>query len=183
MFITFEGPDGVGKTTLSIMLAHTIGAVPTSAAKGTEFAKSIYDKYIAKDASLDPIVQQHLFLAMHRQHLVEVVKPAISRGAHVVCDRYLDSFFAYGDMGIHGWQDLYRPIEPVEPDITFLLWRENVEVDTTNEDKFDAMSKADRERIHGRFLILQDIFPDRIKLINTDQSPANAIDDILDYLS
>lgn len=132
MFITFEGPEGSGKTSViknvydyltkrgyEIILTREPGGTPIA----EEIRNVILDK---KNTNLDARAEALLYAASRRQHLVEKVWPALKEGKIVLCDRFLDSSLAYqgGARGI-GVEEILNvnlfATEGFYPDLTFLL--------------------------------------------------------------
>jgi dTMP kinase len=105
MFITFEGPEGSGKTTqIQRLGAHLQSAgvecIVTKEPGGTPISDRI--RAIVLDSAstgMDAWAEVLLYSASRRQHVVEKIRPAIARGAHVLCDRYTDATIAYQGYG------------------------------------------------------------------------------------
>ncbi|MCH5172316.1 MAG: dTMP kinase [Erysipelotrichales bacterium] len=101
MFITFEGPEGSGKTTVSNIIVNRLEklgykVIKTREPGGTPIAEAIRNVILdPKNTNLDPRAEALLYAASRRQHLVEKVWPAVSEGKIVICDRFLDSSLAY----------------------------------------------------------------------------------------
>ncbi|WP_342433788.1 dTMP kinase [Neobacillus sp. FSL H8-0543] len=97
VFITFEGPDGAGKTTILKMVANQLkDALVTREPGGIDIAEQIRNVILAKEnTAMDPRTEALLYAAARRQHLVEKVKPALEAGKVVLCDRFVDSSLAY----------------------------------------------------------------------------------------
>ena len=101
MFITFEGPEGSGKTSVAkkvveSLIADGFDIVFTREPGGTPIAEQIRHVILDKaNTALDARAEALLYAASRRQHLVEKVWPALSRGQIVICDRFLDSSLAY----------------------------------------------------------------------------------------
>jgi len=133
-FITVEGPDGSGKTTAARHLADRLRAAghetvltgePGGTALGEEVRRLLLHLRDVSDA-LDPRADALLFAAARSQHTAEVIRPALERGAWVVCARYVDSSLAYqgGGYGID-LEELRRlqafATYETRPDLTILL--------------------------------------------------------------
>lgn len=105
MFITFEGPEGSGKSTQiqrlgAWMEERGIDCIVTKEPGGTPIADKIRAIVLdSASAELDPWAEVLLYSASRRQHTVEKIRPALARGAHVLCDRYIDATIAYQGYG------------------------------------------------------------------------------------
>jgi dTMP kinase len=101
IFITMEGPEGAGKTTMiNMVVEHLkkkgINAIQTREPGGIDIAEKIRNIILAKEnTAMDPRTEALLYAAARRQHLVEKIKPALESGAIVICDRFIDSSLAY----------------------------------------------------------------------------------------
>ncbi|MFA5421625.1 MAG: dTMP kinase [Bacilli bacterium] len=101
MFITFEGPEGSGKTSVAneivrLLISKGYDVLYTREPGGTPIAEEIRGIILdKKNTALDPRAEALLYAASRRQHLVEKVWPAIEQGRIVICDRFLDSSLAY----------------------------------------------------------------------------------------
>jgi dTMP kinase len=103
MFVTFEGIDGSGKTTQAALLARSlredgVEVVATREPGGTPLGEQIRDLVLHGD-HVAPWAEAALYAASRAQHVEEVIRPALDRGATVVCDRYVDSSVAYQGVG------------------------------------------------------------------------------------
>jgi dTMP kinase len=103
MFVTFEGLDGSGKTTQAALLAESlredgVEVVVTRQPGGTPLGAQIRDLVLHGD-HVAPWAEAALYAASRAQHVDEVIRPALDRGATVVCDRYVDSSVAYQGVG------------------------------------------------------------------------------------
>src|SRR5215211_139481 len=99
MFVTFEGVDGSGKTTQARLLAERLReegreVVETREPGGTQLGERIRE-LVLHGGDVAPWAEAALFAAARAQLVDEVVRPALERGADVVCDRYIDSSLAY----------------------------------------------------------------------------------------
>jgi dTMP kinase len=98
LFITLEGIDGAGKSTHLAALAQWWGArgrevVLTREPGGTPLAERLREMVLHE--SMDPLTETLLVFAARREHVTRVIKPALARGAIVLCDRFTDATFAY----------------------------------------------------------------------------------------
>lgn len=107
MFITFEGPDGSGKSTVikkvyEKLINDGYPIVLTREPGGTPIAEKIRNVILDNDnTALDARTEALLYAASRRQHLVEKIRPALKEGKIVLCDRFLDSSLAYQGGGRH----------------------------------------------------------------------------------
>jgi dTMP kinase len=101
LFITLEGPEGAGKTTIITMLTGELEkrgyhVLHTREPGGIDIAEKIRNVILDKEhTAMDPKTEALLYAAARRQHLVEKVEPALERGEIVLCDRFVDSSLAY----------------------------------------------------------------------------------------
>lgn len=98
VFITFEGIDGAGKSSHVQPLADAFRAqgravVVTREPGGTQLAEEL--RKLALNEPMDPLAEALVMFAARRDHLVEVIEPALARGDVVLCDRFTDATFAY----------------------------------------------------------------------------------------
>src|SRR3954470_12238666 len=103
-FITFDGPDGAGKTTQAARLADALRArgievLATREPGGTALGERIRDVLLAPGASIDPLADALLFNAARRQLVAQVIEPALAAGTTVICARFADSTKAYQGYG------------------------------------------------------------------------------------
>ena len=101
IFITIEGPEGAGKTTIIEMLLEKLESegypiMKTREPGGIEISEQIRNVILNKNnTAMDGRTEALLYAAARRQHLVEKVLPAIEQGFIVLCDRFIDSSLAY----------------------------------------------------------------------------------------
>lgn len=115
LFITFEGPEGAGKTTVLHMVSEYlknkgVNCVTTREPGGIEISEKIRGIILDnKNTNMDPRTEALLYAAARRQHLTEKVVPAINEGCIVLCDRFIDSSLAYqGYAREIGIDDIYN---------------------------------------------------------------------------
>ncbi|MGI6751421.1 MAG: dTMP kinase [Anaerovoracaceae bacterium] len=105
LFITFEGPDGAGKTTQISYLEDYfkkagIDVVMTREPGGTRIGERIRDIILDNDhTEMDSMTETLLYAAARAQHVAEVIAPALDQGKVVICDRFVDSSIAYQSWG------------------------------------------------------------------------------------
>ena len=130
--ITLEGVEGVGKSTCvphiaEFLRGRGVEVVTTREPGGTSIAESIRELLLwSEQEALDSVTELLLHFASRRQHLCEVIQPALDRGAFVVCDRFTDATHAYQGGGrglpaewIHSLSDMVHP--NLKPDLTLLF--------------------------------------------------------------
>ncbi len=102
LFISFEGIDGAGKSSHVQPLANAFRAqrrsvTVTREPGGTPLAEQL--RSLVLNAAMDPLTEALLMFAARRDHLLEVIEPALARGDVVLCDRFADATFAYQGHG------------------------------------------------------------------------------------
>lgn len=188
MFIVFEGIDGTGKSTQVKLLADALQAQgrevivskePTDGPHGTRLRQSAETGRLSAQEELD------LFHLDRKEHVENLIKPALARGAVVILDRYFFSTMAY--QGIRGFDPIkirktneaFAPLPDhvfiLELDLNTALSRIGVRDGEANEfEQRDALQKC-----HDVFAALDDDF---IKRINAAQSPEQVHREIVDFL-
>lgn len=180
IFITFEGPDGAGKSTIIQMVANEIKNVQlTREPGGIDIAEQIRRVILDKEnTAMDPRTEALLYAAARRQHLIEKVKPALEAGKVVLCDRFVDSSLAYQGyargLGIDEVFSINQfAIEQMMPDLTIYFDIEpELGLGRINKNKGREVNRLDLEAIdfhqkvrEGYYQII-DRFPDRIVKID-----------------
>ncbi len=131
-FITFEGPDGSGKTTVSTAVFKQLtemgyDVLHTREPGGIDIAEQIREIILnPKNTAMDQRTEALLYAASRRQHLVEKILPALNEGKIVLCDRFVDSSLAYQGYGRHlGEEEIFKindfAIEGLLPEKTIYL--------------------------------------------------------------
>ncbi len=183
MFVTFEGGDGSGKTTQAALLAERLRAegsevVLTREPGGTELGERIRD-LLLHAGHVAPWAEAALFAASRAQHVDEVIRPALARGAVVVCDRYLDSSLAYQGiargLGLEAVLELnLAAVGGLLPDRTFLLLLDPGESRSRLGDQPDRIEREDdgfRESVDAAYRELARRFPERIVALDGRRAP------------
>ncbi|MBI0581145.1 dTMP kinase [Neobacillus cucumis] len=155
MFITFEGPDGAGKTTIISMVARQYeDAILTREPGGIDIAEQIRGVILNQEnTAMDPRTEALLYAAARRQHLIEKVKPALGEGKVVFCDRFVDSSLAYQGyargLGIDEVLNINQfAIENMMPDLTIYFDIEpEVGLKRINKNKGREINRLDLENL------------------------------------
>jgi dTMP kinase len=180
VFITFEGPDGAGKTTILSMVAnHFKEAMVTREPGGIDIAEQIRKVILNKEnTAMDPRTEALLYAAARRQHLIEKVKPALEEGKMVLCDRFVDSSLAYQgyarDLGIDEvWSINQFAIEMLMPQLTIYFDIEpELGLKRINKNKDREINRLDLEnlefhqKVRDGYYLLMERFPDRMVRID-----------------
>jgi dTMP kinase len=193
LFITFEGVEGSGKSTQVSLLAARLRelgreVVTTREPGGTPTGEMIRD-ILQHHKSQEPITERTealLFAASRAQHVARVIRPAVDRGAVVICDRYLDSTLAYQGFGRSMPLDGLRAIngfgiEGMQPGLTLLLdldvvdalarMRRRQQELAVAADRFEREASAFHQRVRDGFLALAAAEPARFRIVNANQEP------------
>ncbi len=185
MFISFEGIEGSGKSTLIAALAAELRAagadvLVTREPGGTPFGDAVRAVFIDPAMRIDALAESYLMNASRAQLVADVIAPALKTGSIILCDRFFDATVAY--QGFGRGLDIEMLIrlslvatQSIAPDITFLL---DVDVATSRErlrlrGAFDRLEREDdafHERVRGGYLDLARRF-DRIVSLDGSQAP------------
>ncbi|GEK72323.1 MULTISPECIES: dTMP kinase [Halomonas] len=194
-FITLEGGEGVGKSTnLAWVAAHLeargLEVVRTREPGGTPRAEAIRGLLLdpASDEPLDADAELLLVFAARAQHLARVVRPALERGAWVVCDRFTDATFAYqgGGRGIPAERiaELEAFVQQgLQPDLTLLLdmpmaaaqrrLEGRLEHSGGQRDRFERERGEFFEAVRQAYLARAAAAPERIAVVDADRALAD----------
>ena len=190
-FITFEGGEGGGKSTQLKALAERleragIEAVSTREPGGSYGAESIRDLLVTGAADRwSPVTETLLMYAARRDHVERVIRPALERGAWVICDRFADSTRAYQGAGGGTDPALIEALEThvmgkVRPDLTLILdlpvaeGLRRAHHRAGAETRFESKGAAFHERLRQGFLAIARAEPERCAVIDASQ-PLNAV--------
>ena len=194
LFVTFEGGDGVGKTTQAALLEEWLAArgrivVRTREPGGTEVGVLIRDIVLHHRGEVAPRAEALLYAADRAHHVETVVRPALERGEVVIQDRYLDSSVAYQGAGRVLGRAEVRDLslwatEGLLPDLTVLLdldpslARERLDADDKPFDRLEAEQSAFHDSVRAEFLALADAEPGRFLVLDASRVPADLATDI-----
>lgn len=196
-FITIEGAEGMGKSSVikticDTFAAHQIEYILTREPGGTELGEKIRDLLLADYAeTMMPLTEALLFFAGREQNITQLIKPALSAGKWVLSDRFTDSSIAYQEAGRGVSQDkMAALIEWVQgdcvPDVTLLL-DAPIEVGlerikARSKDRIENESIEFFKRVRTRYLELAKAHPERYRIINSDQPIAAVQNDVSQLL-
>lgn len=183
-FISFEGIDGAGKTTHIDAVEQAWRAaghevVRTREPGGTALAESLRELVLHQP--MDALTEALLVFAARRDHVQQVIAPALARGAWVLCDRFTDATFAYQGAGrgfdlqvlaqLEGWVQ-----QGLQPELTLLFDLPPAVAaarlrDARQPDRFESLDEAFFERVRGGYLARQAADPQRFALVQADAAP------------
>lgn len=195
--ITFEGGEGAGKSTQASLLAdaldrHVDEVVRTREPGGTPSAEAVRRLLVEGDAGRwQPLTEVLLHYAARSEHVHALIRPALSRGAWIVCDRFADSTLAYQGYGLGVAHDLIADIDRLvlnglRPDLTFIL---DLPAETGlgraarragGEERYERMSLTLHQRLRTGFLEIARANPDRCVVIDATADPESVRSEIWD---
>ena len=194
-FITFEGVEGVGKSTQCLLLAQNLqntlkkNVVQTREPGGTELGEALREVLLNPEVpSMTEMSELLLMFAARAEHLARVIKPALASGNIVLCDRFTDASFAYqgGGRGVDPKQ-----IEKLEklvqgsftPDLTILL---DMDVETglaraaarSDKDRFEKEKAQFFQRVRAAYLHRAEAEAKRFAIIDASKDVDNISSEI-----
>ncbi|MDB5370721.1 MAG: dTMP kinase [Roseomonas sp.] len=185
-FITLEGGEGAGKTTLARRLADALASVGlpvlrTREPGGSPGAEALRGLMLHGRVAWDPVAEAMLMFAARREHVARTIRPALDAGIWVICDRFADSTLAYQCYG-HGldaavWHKLADvALEGFAPDATLVL---DVPLETgmaralarALPDRFERLGHEFHGRVRDAFRAIAADNPRRCVLLDAGQTP------------
>lgn len=201
-FITFEGGEGTGKTTqIGRLAVHLEGlgrtVVVTREPGGTPVAEAA--RAVLLDPALEPDGLTELFLleAARRDHVENVVVPALERGEVVLCDRYADSSTVYQGMVRGLGEELVIQLNrlatsDLDPDLTIVFdldpeagvtrARSRNETGDGSESRLDDEPAEFHRRVREGFIRLAELHPERVRVVDASGGPEEVFDRLLAFL-
>jgi dTMP kinase len=191
VFITLEGIEGSGKSTQVRKLAERIpNAVVTKEPGGTPTADRIRAILLDTAATIDPVAELFLFAASRRQHVMEVIRPALDAGRVVLCDRFTDATLAYQGFGRLLDLDRLRWLndwatDSLRPDLTLIFdlpeetglarARSRNASAPVDEGRFETEDIRFFRRVREGYLTLAAAGPDRYAVIDAAGTPEEVL--------
>ncbi|TAK92041.1 MAG: dTMP kinase [Burkholderiaceae bacterium] len=184
-FITFEGIDGAGKSTHIAAFADALRArghvvTLTREPGGTPLGESLRDLLLHTRTAMHPETEALLMFAARREHIAQVIEPALTRGEMVISDRFSDASFAYQSGGrgvpVEKLEQLEQWTHPqLQPDLTLLF---DLPPDTAEQrrqgardaDRFEAEQQDFFARVRAAYLDRARKHAQRIHVIDAHQS-------------
>lgn len=195
-FITLEGMDGAGKSThipniLAALKTRGLEVVSTREPGGTALGEHLRELLLHEVMHAE--TETLLMFAARREHIANVIAPALARGAYVLSDRFTDATYAY-QCGAKGVKDTKIEIleqwvqEGLQPDITLLF---DVPVEVSIErlssartpDKFERESAEFFTRIRNAYLKRAHENPARFRIIDANKPLVNVTKSVLDIIA
>jgi dTMP kinase len=190
-FITLEGGEGVGKSTLAGGLQASLESaglvvVRTREPGGSPGADEIRQLIVtgAKER-WSGLTETLLLIAARNDHLERTIRPALERGCWVICDRFADSTYAYQvaarALPPSVLEDLQRMIGAPQPDLTFVLdlspavGLARARSRTIGEARYESFDEAFHTRVRQAFLDIAEREPDRCVLLDASADPAGVL--------
>jgi len=197
LFLTVEGPDGSGKTTLvrglSKKIAESINVplITTREPGGSDIAEKIRELILdPENIEMDARTEVLLYAASRRQHIMEKIIPALERGEVVLSDRFVDSSIAYQGAGREiGIEDVAAinafATENLQPDLTLYLDvdaqvglnRIGSKHSNRKKDRLELEEISFHNRVREAYLVLLKRNPDRIHRVDATLTPEEVLAD------
>ncbi len=194
MFVTLEGVDWSGKSTQAKLLAGWLEeqgrtVLATREPGGTPVAERVRELVLHGD-EMSPWAEAALYAAARAENVAAVIRPALERGADVVCDRYLDSSVAYQGAGRGLGEQRVRELSllvtgALLPDRTFV-----VELDPdealrragSHHDRIERTGADFMRRVADAYRALADAEPDRIVVVDGDRPETEIAEEIREHV-
>lgn len=184
-FITFEGPDGAGKTTQIRLLEEYLTEqgnkiLVTREPGGTSIGEGIRDIILNREnQEMDPITEMLLYAASRAQHVSQVIRPALEEGRIVLCDRFVDSSIAYQGFGRGLGMELVEganriALQGILPDLTLFFDidpEEGLQRGSKRDQKADRLEMETlnfHRKVYEGFRALCSEYPERFRRVRAE---------------
>ena len=195
LFITFEGGEGAGKTTLIKQIVHELTSrnlplLTTREPGGTPLGEEIR-RLLLEPSTLSPYAELSLFLASRAQHIAQVIRPALTQGKIVLCDRFNDSSIAYqGAARGLGFDEVSHICsfisQHLTPHLTLYLDLDPhiglSRIHQRSKDRIEAEDLSFHTAIRNAFHTLAKREPHRLRLLDASQSPEKVFADAMKWV-
>ncbi len=192
-FITFEGPDGSGKTTVSTAVCEKLEKEGyhvryTREPGGSQIAEDIRDIILdPKNTMMDVRTEALLYAASRRQHLIEKVLPALEEGTTIISDRFVDSSLAYQgygrDIGVEEVYDInmfaiegHMPDKTIYLDIDAETGLQRIHANRTTLDRLDQESIEFHHKVFDGYKNVIEKYKDRMIIVDASKSQDEVIE-------
>jgi dTMP kinase len=193
MFITFEGGEGTGKTTLikniAEILSHHHDVITSREPGGSMIAEAIRDIILnPKYKGVTPYTEALLLAASRAQHLDEVILPALRKNKIVLCDRYLDSSLAYQayarDLGFEFVLHINQYATEHLPNLTFYIDLDPLVgmARISGRDKYDRLDQETidfHNKVRSGYQKVASMYPNRVVTIDGNQTIEKITEEIV----
>lgn len=199
-FITFEGTEGSGKTTViekieKYYIDNGYKVIRTREPGGSKIAEDIRNVILdVNNTNMDSITEAMLYAASRRQHLVEKVIPYVEKGYIVLCDRFIDSSLAYqGHARGLGIDKVYQlnliatngllPDATIYVDVKPEVGLARIKTNNREQNRLDLEKMSFHEKVYEGYHIVSQMFKDRFKVINGEQDREAVFNDTVNVLN
>lgn len=186
IFITLEGPEGSGKTTVSRLLVEKLiatgyQAILTREPGGIAIAEQIRNVLLnTENTNMDARTEALLLAAARRQHLVEKIVPAMENDKIVICDRFIDSSLAYQGyargLGIQEVYDLnmfaingYMPNQTIFFDVDYKTGLQRIAENNREVNRLDLEGNEFHKKVYDGYQECMRMFPERFTVVDASQ--------------
>ena len=198
-FITFEGGDGTGKTTIIERLAKDLEAKGYEILKSREPGGSKISEQIrnvilnVENVEMDYMTEALLYAASRREHITKTIIPALNEGKIILCDRFLDSSLAYQgyarELGVENVLNMNQfATEGLFPDLTILVCVHpeigmlRIKKDERDMDRLEIEKMTFHTKVYEGYLKVADQYDNRIVAINGEQTKEEVLQAVKDVL-
>ena len=195
LFISFEGIDGCGKTTQiellkKYLIEKNYEIIVTLEPGGCDIGKKLREILLFNKGFVSDVAEMFLYLADRAQHIEEIVEKNVNEGRIVLCDRCIDSTVAYQGYGRKGNIEQINILnniatKGIKPDLTIIF---DVDLEIAQERVGNTKDRMEKEgfefhkRVKEGYLEIAKKYPDRIKVINSNQKIDKVFSDLKEII-